>query len=56
MAAPSSVTTVNTEERRQGTAVFRVSAFGDTSHLALGSRAPGFPGRYCECFTDETLH
>jgi len=56
MAAPSSVTTVNTEERRQGVAVFRVSAFGDTSHLALGGRTPGFPGRYCECFTDDTLH
>lgn len=32
-AAPSSVTTVNTEERREGIASFRISAFGDISHL-----------------------
>lgn len=56
MAAPSSVTTVNTEERREGTAVFRVSSFGATPHLALGGMEPGFPGRYCECFSDDTLH
>ncbi len=56
MAAPSSVTTVNTEERRQGVAVFRASSFGDTSHLALGGMEAGFPGRYCECFEDDTLH
>ena len=56
MAAPTSVTVVNTEERREGTAVFRVASFGDTSHLALAGMEPGFPGRYCECFEDETLH
>lgn len=56
MAAPSSVTVVNTEERRKGTAAFRVSSFGDTSHLALAGMEPGFPGRYCERFEDETLH
>ena len=32
-AAPTSVTTVYTEERREGKAIFRVSGFGDISHL-----------------------
>ena len=32
-AAPSSVTTVATEERRPGAAYFRVLQFGDISHL-----------------------
>ena len=32
-AAPSSVTTVVTEERREGIAYWRMLAFGDTSHL-----------------------
>ena len=56
IAAPSSVTVVNTEERRQGIANFRVAAFGDTSHLALAGMEPGFPGRYCERFEDDTIH
>ena len=56
IAAPTSVTVVNTEERRQGTAFFRVATFGDTSHLALEGMERGFPGRYCERFEDETLH
>ena len=32
-AAPSSVTTVMTEERREGIASFRISRFGEVSHL-----------------------
>lgn len=56
IAAPSAVTTVVTEEREEGIAVFRVTAFGDASHLAKKDMAPGFPGRYCEQFTDDTLH
>lgn len=49
-AAPSSVTTVVTEERRQGIAGFRMSAFGDTSHLYAGGREPSFAARFCEIF------
>lgn len=52
MAAPTSVTTVNTEERRDGTAAFRVSAFGDISHLYLHNEPPAFAGRFCETFAN----
>ena len=44
-AAPSSVTTVVTEERRPGIASFRVTAFGDTSHLYVHGQSPAFSGR-----------
>jgi probable phosphoglycerate mutase len=49
-AAPSSVTTVYTEERRKGIASFRVSAFGDTSHLYIEGEEPSFAARFCECY------
>lgn len=47
-AAPSSVTTVMTEERRQGTASFRISSFGDVSHLLGAGEEPSFSARFCE--------
>ncbi len=53
MAAPTSVTTVNTEERRDGIASFRVSAFGDISHLYVSGEEPAFAGRFCETFANE---
>lgn len=49
-AAPSSVTTIYTEERRKGTAAFRVCGFGDTSHLYAGGIEPAFSGRFCETY------
>ena len=52
IAAPTSVTTVCTEERREGKAYFRVTSFGDISHLYVGNEAPSFSGRFCECFTN----
>ncbi len=54
-AAPTSVTTVSTEERREGIASFRVNSFGDISHLYAASQEPSFSARFCECFknTDE---
>ena len=39
-AAPSSVTTIYTEERRKGTAIFRISSLADQSHLYAGGEAP----------------
>ena len=45
--APSSVTTVYTEERRPGIASFRAAAVGDTSHL-YGHAEPSFSARFCE--------
>lgn len=49
-AAPSSVTSLVTEERREGTACFRMTAYGDISHLYAHNEAPAFAARYCECF------
>ena len=47
-AAPSSVTTVATEERRPGIASFRVLQFGDISHLYAHGEPPSFMARFCE--------
>lgn len=55
-AAPTSVTTVMTEERRRGIAQFRVTCYGDVSHLTLQGEPPSFSARFCECFTDATRH
>jgi len=49
-AAPTSVTTVVTEERRKGIAYFRMNAFGDTSHLYAAGQEPSFAARFCETF------
>lgn len=49
-ALPSSITTLTTEERREGIAAFRMSAFGDTSHLYAADREPSFSGRFCETY------
>lgn len=49
-AAPTSVTTVYTEERRAGTAIFRVSSFGDISHLYAAGEEPSFSARFCETY------
>ena len=35
-AAPSSITSIYTEERRKGSAGFRVNEFGSTAHLYVG--------------------
>ncbi|MBQ8688441.1 MAG: histidine phosphatase family protein [Ruminococcus sp.] len=52
MAAPTSVTTICTEERRKGIASFRISAFGDISHLYVQNEPPAFAGRFCEMFSN----
>lgn len=49
-AAPSSVTTVVTEERRKGIAAFRMLSFGDTSHLYKNNELPAFAARFCEAY------
>lgn len=55
-ARTSSVTTLYTEERRKGKAVFRCAAFGDTGHLYVGGEEPSFSARFCEVFEDDTRH
>ena len=52
-AAPTSVTTLITEERREGKAYWRMGAFGDTSHLYVAGRSPSFSARFCEMYTNK---
>ncbi len=52
-AAPSSVTTLVTEERRRGIAYFRLSSFGDISHLYAAGEKPAFAARFCEAYDNE---
>ncbi len=47
---PSSVTTIYSEERRPGTAIFRASSVGDISHLWAAGREPSFSARFCETY------
>lgn len=49
-AAPTGVTTLVTEERRRGAAYFRMSSFGDISHLYVAGESPAFAARFCEMF------
>lgn len=49
-AAPTSVTTITTEERREGIATWRINAYGDISHLYAGGEEPSFSARFCECY------
>lgn len=51
-AAPTSVTTLVTEERREGIASFRMSAFGDISHLYVANQPPAFSARFCETYAN----
>ena len=51
-AAPSSVTTLVTEERREGIASFRMLSFGDTAHLYAAGEDPSFAARFCETYKD----
>ncbi len=52
IALPTSVTTLCTEERREGIAYFRMSGFGDISHLYAGGEGPAFSGRFCEMYSN----
>lgn len=54
--APSAVTTVITEERRQGMAIFRVNGLGDISHLYAAGEEPSFMARFCETFDSGERH
>lgn len=52
-AAPSSVTAIATEERREGIASFRMLQFGDISHLYSNGEQPSFMARFRECFQND---
>lgn len=55
-ALPSSVTTVYTEERREGSVMWRASGFGDVSHLYAKGIEPSFAARFCETFDSDERH
>ena len=55
-AQTASVTTLVTEERREGIALFRMLAFGETTHLYMHGEPPSFAARFCECYGDDTRH
>ena len=48
--APTSVTSIYTEERRKGIASFRANTIGDTYHLYAGGAEPSFQARFCETY------
>ncbi len=56
VALPTSVTTLYTEERREGVVTFRCAGFGDTGHLYKGEEAPSFSARFCEVFDSDERH
>ena len=55
-AAPTSVTVLTSEERREGKAYFRVNTFGDTGHLYAKGEEPAFAARFCETFDSDERH
>lgn len=52
-AAPSSVTKLATEERREGIANFRMLYFGSQAHLYKHGEEPSFAARFCECYDNK---
>lgn len=55
VALTSSLTTLWTEERREGVAYWRMSSFGDISHLYRAGEEPSFSARFCDIYSDESL-
>jgi len=52
-ALPTSVTTIQSEERQEGIAYFRCRGFGDISHLYKEGELPSESAAFCEIFTDK---
>lgn len=55
-AAPTGYTELVSQEVDQGIANFRMTCYGDISHLYMHDERPSFTGRYCECYSDDTRH
>lgn len=51
--APTSVTELVTEERKQGVAYFRGLKIGDISHLYAGNEESSFAARFCETYSNK---
>ena len=56
VALPTSVTTLYTEERQEGTAVFRCCGFGDCGHLYAGQEPLSKSARFCEVYGNDERH
>ncbi len=56
VAPPSSVTTLYTEERREGIVTFRCAGFGDTGHLYEGGEEISSSARFCEIYHCDERH
>ncbi len=56
VALPTSVTTLYTEERREGIVSFRMAGFGDTGHLYAGGEPPSASARFCEVYHSDERH
>ena len=56
VALPTSLTTLYTEERREGIATFRCCGYGDIGHLYAQGEQPSFSARFCEVFHSEDRH
>lgn len=53
---PTGVTEVYSQEVEKGIANFRITMYGDLSHLYIHNEEPSFTGRYCECYSDPQRH
>ena len=49
---PTGVTILSTEEREKGIASWRISTFGDVSHLTMNGEKPSFAARFRETYGD----
>ena len=53
LARPSSITTLITEEREEGIAIFRMAEFGATPHLSVAGIRPSDSGLFRECYKND---
>ncbi len=51
-ASPTGITTVYTEEREKGKAIFRLNTFGSLEHLIFKKEPPSFMARFDEVYGD----
>ena len=51
--APTSITVLNTEERKKGEAMFRVERLGDTNHLTNGGEVISSSGYYADVLQED---
>ncbi len=56
VAPPTSVTTLYSEERREGVVTFRCAGFGDVSHLYQGGEEISPSARFCEIYHSDERH